>query len=75
VRPLRTTRVAAWDIYRIEGILNRGYRGADVWSMRVRHARGRIRVDYFDDAPAFLALVQTHHPGIQITGLWPMPMP
>ena len=75
VRPLGRTRLGAWDIRRIEGIMRRDYDGDPVWYMDVHHARGRVRIGFFEGATAFLTLVQTHNPAVTITGLWPMPIP
>jgi hypothetical protein len=75
VRPLGRTRIAAWEIRVIEGFIHRDYDGDPIWYMAVHHARGRVKMGYFEGATDFLALVQTHNPAVTITGLWPMPMP
>lgn len=74
-RPLGRTRVAMRDIRTIEGVMERDFDGDPEWYMDVRRGRRRIRVASFDDAPAFLALVQSYNPTVSITGLWPMPAP
>jgi hypothetical protein len=76
VRPLRTIRVAAWDIYNIEGVRSRDCEGCEVWSMHVRHRpRRRFTVAHFERATAFLMVVQAHHPAVRISGEWPVLMP
>jgi len=75
VRTVGVTRIAASDLLGIEGYLNRGYDGEDVWKMRIRHRGGRISVDHFGGTTAFLDAVRRVNPAVGITGLWPMPAP
>jgi hypothetical protein len=75
VRTVGVTRIAAHDLWTIEGYQRWNYEGEGVWMMRLRHRGGRISVVQLEGATAFLAAVRAVNPRVAITGLWPPTAP
>jgi hypothetical protein len=72
----KVTTLAAQDVRELEGEYSRDYDGwYTVWNLSLRDVDGTFTFGEFPSVMDFVEKVRTHHPGVRITGLWPMASP
>jgi hypothetical protein len=66
-----TVWMAARSVRVVEGVRSRDEDGDVYWRLRIKHARGRVDVWYFEEAKGFVGDVRAHNPAVEIAGRWP----
>jgi hypothetical protein len=72
----QVTLIPARDVHDLEGAYIRDYDGnLTVWSFSLQTGADTFMFGEFPGVMDFVEQVRFHHPGVRITGLWPMGPP